>query len=982
MEYRSCQVAAPIVGADVPIGTNRRTFTARFDLTSTAPATCDVAVISPDRTSATLPQGFSVHQGGAPVIRISKVATGAVPGLNMTYWVTVQNVGTIDADNLTVEETLQPWFTFLSSTLAPGSVSYSPTVWPPSAVGGGTQYAAVVQWTVPVVFAGSSTTFQYTVRLDSEVAGHSTVNGPACVSRQGLALAGCMATFVACVEVGDVGCASVPGPQEFLCLGAVHTICEGAAARCIEASAQLQGSLCIDYPSFTHVSGDPNSLVGPEGKNSQNWLSGQANLPYLIEFSNLPNATAPAQKVDVTAPIDPNIDVSTLQLLGIALVGQQVPIPSTFKPNIGLDGIATNLDLRPSQNLLVNVSAVFDPNANAITWTLTSIDPATGLPPTDATIGFLPPGAEASLVFSGLPRKNLVTGAQISETASVVFDVNAPMSTPPWLNTIDNTPPTSQVAILPVTSPAAGFTVNWSGTDVGSGIQDFTIYVSDNGGPFTAWLTNTTAMSASFTGQLGHSYSFYSIARDLVGNIESPKTTAEATTLVSNTADLIPPITTATLSVNPNANGWNNSNLRVSLSATDNEPGGSGVKEIHYTMSGAQSGGNVLLGSTATLTVSSEGITTITYFSVDNAGNFEAAKSITIKLDKTPPTILGSRTPAPNTNGWNNTPVTVSFQCSDALSGLAAGSPPAPTVLSTEGAGQSVNGTCTDLAGNLATANVPGINIDLTPPKLTATLNPLANAKGWNRTNVLVTWTAVDALSGVATVSAPVTVTTEGAGQVVAGNATDLAGNLATGSVRVNVDKTPPEAYLQFDSASRDVVLYGRDSLSGVVPGPVPPISVQPLHDRDEGNHMGDRSHEREVSQRDEDSHREEIRMYQVFDLAGNSLLLSVEVRKEEHRIDATVLNVQYNGGSVLTMPRNEETFNWESEKVGNLEELYQTLTVSAGKNSQRWSAEYESRRNSTTIEREAPKPEQRSVQPGLVLLQMSTAGGKLSIGF
>ena len=37
------------------------------------------------------------------------------------------------------------------------------------------------------------------------------------------------------------------------------------------------------------------------------------------------------------------------------------------------------------------------------------------------------------------------------------------------------------------------------------------------------------ATSATFTAKAGHSYAFYSIARDLVGNVEAPKTVVEAT---------------------------------------------------------------------------------------------------------------------------------------------------------------------------------------------------------------------------------------------------------------------------------------------------------------------------------------------------------------------------------------------------------------------------------------------------------------------
>ena len=115
------------------------------------------------------------------------------------------------------------------------------------------------------------------------------------------------------------------------------------------------------------------------------------------------------------------------------------------------------------------------------------------------------------------------------------------MNTTVWLNTVDNTPPTGRATILPSTE-GPNFTVQWSGTDVGSGIASFTVYVSDNGGPFTALETNTTATSAIFTGSFGHT-GVYSIARDLVGNVEGAKTAAEATTTVS--AVVVPPPTVA-----------------------------------------------------------------------------------------------------------------------------------------------------------------------------------------------------------------------------------------------------------------------------------------------------------------------------------------------------------------------------------------------------------------------------------------------------
>ena len=67
------------------------------------------------------------------------------------------------------------------------------------------------------------------------------------------------------------------------------------------------------------------------------------------------------------------------------------------------------------------------------------------------------------------------------------------------------------------------FTVGWTGQDDsgGSGIASYNIYVSDDGGAFRLWLTNTVTTSATFTGQDGHTYGFYSVATDNAGNEEA-----------------------------------------------------------------------------------------------------------------------------------------------------------------------------------------------------------------------------------------------------------------------------------------------------------------------------------------------------------------------------------------------------------------------------------------------------------------------------
>jgi hypothetical protein len=152
--------------------------------------------------------------------------------------------------------------------------------------------------------------------------------------------------------------------------------------------------------------------------------------------------------------------------------------------------------------------------------------------------GFLPPNVtppqgDAKLLYSVSPKSGLASGTTICNKATVVFDTNAPIQTPNWCNTLDSTPPVSHVQTLPATQTSSGFPVQWAGSDAGSGILDYTIYVSDNGQSYSAWLTYTTMTQASYTGLNGHSYGFYSIARDLAGNVEGAKLAAEGTTLVA-----------------------------------------------------------------------------------------------------------------------------------------------------------------------------------------------------------------------------------------------------------------------------------------------------------------------------------------------------------------------------------------------------------------------------------------------------------------
>jgi hypothetical protein len=292
-----------------------------------------------------------------------------------------------------------------------------------------------------------------------------------------------------------------------------------------------------------------------------------------------------------------------------------------------------------------------------------------------------------------------------------------------------------------------------------------------------------------------------------------------------NPPDSTPPVSTAGTSPGANATGWYKNDVTVMINAVDNT-GGSGVQNIQYTLAGAQTGSQTVTGASASLTISSEGSTTVTFFATDNAGNHEAAQTLTIRLDKTAPNIVGARTPLPNANGWNNTNVTVSFSCVDSLSGLAPGSPPADTVLSADGANQSVGGTCEDAAGNTASVAVSGINIDKTPPVAITGAAPPANPNGWNNTDVTVSFTGSDSISGIDFCTAATTLNAEASGQSASGTCTDKAGNVSAPTSRtINIDKTAPTASAAASPAANTngwnnsnvtVSFTGNDSLSGI----------------------------------------------------------------------------------------------------------------------------------------------------------------------
>ncbi len=400
----------------------------------------------------------------------------------------------------------------------------------------------------------------------------------------------------------------------------------------------------------------------------------------------------------------------------------------------------------------------------------------------------------------------------------------------------DATPPTASVGSRLPNANSFG----WNNTDV-----NVTFAGTDN-------LSGIAFCTAPVTvGAEGASQSASGTCTDNAGN-----TSATASSTGINIDKTAPVITFAGQAPAPNSAGWNNSSVTVNWNCTDalsgvvststaqalssegsSQPatgtcsdlagnsasdtyGGVNIDKTAPSVScgaadGAWHGNDVSIACTASDALSGMASSGDAAFSLntsvpaatetanaatgsrtvcDAAGNCAVAGPIAGNLvDKKAPSISGSRAPAANAFGWNNSDVTVSFACTDGGSGLAAGSPPANAVLSSEGAGQSVNGTCTDAVGNSASASITGVNIDKTPPSVNGTPSRAADSNGWYNHALNITWSGTDPLSGVDSCSAASAYSgPDSSSATASGSCTDHAGNTGSASRMFSYDSTPP----------------------------------------------------------------------------------------------------------------------------------------------------------------------------------------------
>jgi hypothetical protein len=393
-----------------------------------------------------------------------------------------------------------------------------------------------------------------------------------------------------------------------------------------------------------------------------------------------------------------------------------------------------------------------------------------------------------------------------------VVDTTAPALTLPADFSVEATGPLGAVATFSASAsdvvdgivavsctPASGSTfplgenaIACSATDVAGNTANgsFKITVADTTPPT---LTLPADQELEATGPDGAAASFSASATDLVdgslpvacsasSGVTFPLGTTTVACSVKDSAgneasgsfviivkDTTAPIISYLSRTGANANGWNKEDVTVLWACSDLVA----VKSDFVSQ---------------TLSAEGEGLSA-TGTCEDTSGNKASDIQAGINIDKTAPTISGAPDSVANVNGWYNVDVTVSFTCTDGLSGVDTCSPESKLG---EGAAQVVTGLATDKAGNTASATVSGINIDKTAPTITGAPDRAANGNGWYNTDITVSFTCADGLSGVDACSQASTLG-EGAAQAVTGSVADKAGNSASFTVAgINIDKTAP----------------------------------------------------------------------------------------------------------------------------------------------------------------------------------------------
>jgi hypothetical protein len=470
----------------------------------------------------------------------------------------------------------------------------------------------------------------------------------------------------------------------------------------------------------------------------------------------------------VTIPSNGSVIVSfncADALSGVAICPSAISVAT---PGASQAFSGTAIDAAGNSSTPANITLNVQAAPPAISASLSSQPNTNGWYNNNVTINYQCTGGVPPLQCPS-PQTVSSEGSNQPITATVTDAVGQTASASNHLS-IDKTAPTIVATVTP--APVNGIVTIPTG-----GAANISFACSDALSGVALCPTNLSVTTA------GANQSFSGSATDNAGN--------SALANVTLNAQAAPLTINANLTPAANAAGWNNSDVTVTFQ------GAGGVPPLQIP---------------PPQVVSTDGPNQSITGSITDAAGQSVTTSVQVSLDKTPPTIAASVSPQPNANSWitNVVPI-VTFTCADTTSGIA--NCPAPQVITTDGAGQTISGAATDVAGNVSSTSLV-LNVEFAAPTIHASSSPPPNAQGWNNSDVIVSFECAGGVSGGLQCPSPKTITTEGGGQVISGTVTDNAGNTAADLIKVNLDKTPPTLKIVSPS-SGTTVSFGNLTLSG-----------------------------------------------------------------------------------------------------------------------------------------------------------------------
>jgi hypothetical protein len=187
-------------------------------------------------------------------------------------------------------------------------------------------------------------------------------------------------------------------------------------------------------------------------------------LSYTVYFENKATATAPAQEIFINDDLDAHLDWDTFKLGNVSF-GKYI-----VEDLSGLQSGKTRVTL--DNTLAVDIEAHRFAGSGLVKWTFRTVDVETGDLPEDALAGFLPPEKDCNgcgqgyVMFTIRVQKDAVSGTQIKNKATIIFDTEASITTNEVLHTVTDDPPAAgsvQPGIASGTKDVkAGTVLSWS----------------------------------------------------------------------------------------------------------------------------------------------------------------------------------------------------------------------------------------------------------------------------------------------------------------------------------------------------------------------------------------------------------------------------------------------------------------------------------------------------------------------------------------